>query len=88
MGDVLVAVSVGQVATGLAALGGLVYFATERMGPGKHSNNQAQNKEIDYLQKKYGFDNAFRRALHDEITGQGYTKKIIEEIIKRWLGLL
>jgi hypothetical protein len=63
-----------------------VMFAATRMGPGKNSNNQAQNKEIDYMQNKYGLSASERRTLHNEITGQGYTKKMIEELIKIMFG--
>ena len=70
-----------------AALGMNLMFSWSGKGPKDKRPNFAQNKEIDYFQKKYGFDNKFRRFLHDEITGQGYTKEIIEQIIRDMLGL-
>ena len=78
----------GAQISGLVLAGsGILYFSTQRMGPGRHSNNQSENQFIDYLQKKYKFSDKVRRQLHDEITGQGYTRKIIEEILKAILGL-
>lgn len=81
VGSTLAKVSVGL-------LGLNILFSTQRMGPGRHSNNQAENKVIDYFQKKYKFNNDFRRHLHDEISGKGYSKKMIEEIIRDLLGFL
>jgi len=50
-------------------------------------NNQSQNKEIDYLAKKYKIDKDTRKKLHNEITGQGFPKSIVEEILRDLLGL-
>ena len=83
-----VVIGAGVVAgVGALALGTNILFDTERMGPGHKSNNKAQNKEIDYLQKKYGFDKKFRDRLHRKISGKGYDKKLIEQIIRILLGL-
>ena len=73
---------IGAVAAGLGIL-----FAIQRMGPNRHSNNQAENKLIDYFEQKYKFDKDFRQRLHRKINRKGYNKKIIEEIIRELLGL-
>lgn len=49
-------------------------------------NNQAQNKDFKYVADKYGLNKAQRRILHDEITGQGFGKKAIEQIAKELFG--
>lgn len=81
------AVGIG-VAAGVGALVlGNILFEIERMGPGRKSSNQAQNKQIDYLQKKYNFDKKFRDRFHRKISGKGYDKKLIEQIVRILLGL-
>jgi RHS repeat-associated protein len=58
---------------------------TERMGRTNGNtprNNQAQNKQVDSLVKKYNLSKDQRRKLHDIISGRGYGYKEIEEIIK------
>ncbi len=75
-------VSVEISGTAILAGGAILMFSVSRMGPGKHSNNQAENKFIDYLQKKYKFSDWLRELLHDEISGKGYTKEIIKEILE------
>lgn len=65
----------------------LLMFSYSGKRPDKHSNNQSENKFIDYLQKKYKFSNWLREILHDEITGKGYTKDIIKEILEDLMSL-
>ena len=76
-------------AAGALSLGALNHylFSVQRMGPNRHSNNQAEIKYIDYLQKKYKFSDKIRRLLHDEITSKRYNKQQVEEILKDILGL-
>ena len=58
----------------------------QRNQPKDTRSNKSQNKEIDYLQRKYGFNDAFRDRLHRRISKKGYNKQKIEQIIKDWLG--
>lgn len=64
--------------------GGSSGFDKQRKGtPG---NNQAQNKQTRDISNRYKLDKDQQRELHDEITGQNYTFKEIEEIAKEIAG--
>ncbi|WP_339099603.1 hypothetical protein IGL98_001362 [Enterococcus sp. DIV0840] len=61
----------------------------ERMGPRKGNtpgNNQAQNKQVRDIVKKYKLNKKQQRQLHDEITGQGFDYHEIEEIAEAILN--
>ncbi|MCR5092185.1 MAG: hypothetical protein K6B51_05785 [Bacilli bacterium] len=77
---------VGAIA-GAGLLAGSLMFSKSANRFAKPGNNKQQNRYIDYLQQKYGFDDDIRRRLHDEITKRGFSKKIIEEILRRLLHL-
>ncbi len=52
---------------------------------------KADIRLIDYLQKRYGFDDTFRRMLHDEMArmkgrGENLSRKEIENLIRDLLG--
>ena len=63
----------------------LVHNKCEKMGNQKGKapwNNQAQNKQFDSVVKEYGLTKTEARILHDEITGQGYSRsEIIDELL-------
>lgn len=65
-----------------------VLFSVQRMGPGRHSNNQAENRYINYLQKKYNFSDKIREELHREISGRRLSNQEVEQILRDLLGLL
>lgn len=61
----------------------------ERMGPRKGNtpgNNQAQNKQVRDIVKKFKLNKKQQRQLHDEITGQGFDYHEIEEIAEAILN--
>lgn len=68
-------------------LAGSIMFSKNADRYKKPGSNYNQNRYIDHLQQKYGFDDDIRRRLHDRITKRGLTKRIIEEILRRLLGL-
>lgn len=49
---------------------------------GTPGNNQAQNKQARDAANKHGLNKEQKRKLHDEITGQNYSYREIEEIAK------
>ena len=50
---------------------------------GTPGNNQAQNKQARDAANKHGLSKEQKRKLHDEITGQNYGYREIEEIARR-----
>ena len=68
-------------------IGAGLFFSWSGKGPKDKRNNQSQNKEIDYLAKKYKINKDTRKKLHSEITGQGFPKSVVEEILRDLLGL-
>jgi len=58
---------------------------TDHMGKSKGNtsgNNQAQNKQVEALAKKFELSRDEQQRLHRRISGEGYGYKEIEEIIK------
>ena len=47
----------------------------------KNGNNKKKNEEVTSLYKKYKLNKDQQREIHDIITGQGYSRKEIEQII-------
>jgi hypothetical protein len=54
----------------------------DKQRKGTPGNNQAQNKQTRDVANKYKLNKEQQRQLHDEVTGQNYTYKEIEEIAK------
>jgi len=50
---------------------------------GTPGNNQAQNKQVRDIVNKYGLNREQQRKLHDEITGQNYGYREIEEVARQ-----
>ena len=57
-------------------------MGTSKMLAPAWGNNRAKNEEVKSLVKKYGLDKENQRKLHDYITGEGYSRSQIEDIIK------
>jgi hypothetical protein len=92
-----VAIIVGKAIVGIGI--GVIAFegwheATKDKGKGQDDkqkngtprSNQAQNKQVRDIATKYGLNKAQQRELHDEITGQNYSYKEIEEIAREIAG--
>ncbi|MDR1697440.1 MAG: hypothetical protein LBR37_00780 [Erysipelotrichaceae bacterium] len=82
-----VAVSWGTISAALAGVAIMAMSYGANRFQRTNGNNREANKFIDYLQKKYGFDDWLRERLHREISKRGFSKKIIMEILKELLGL-
>ena len=54
----------------------------DKQRKGTPGNNQAQNKQTRDAANKYKLNKDQQRQLHDEVTGQNYTYKEIEQIAK------
>lgn len=50
-------------------------------------NNQKANEFIEYLQKKYKFNDDIREKLHRQMSKIGFSKGIIVEILRKILGI-
>ncbi|KAF2515833.1 hypothetical protein E0W68_12850 [Flavobacterium salilacus subsp. salilacus] len=51
-------------------------------GRPRMGNNRAKNEEVNSLSREYKLSDSEQRELHDYITGQGYSRSEIEEIIR------
>ena len=92
------AVGAGHTASGFKGLQDSIraFFSQETKGTGQAKlnptvdkqkkgtpgNNQAQNKQVNDIVNKHKLTKEQRRELHDEISGQNYSYKEIEEIAR------
>ena len=66
-----------------AGMGILYSKGANRNQPKDKRSNSFQNKEFDYLCKKYGLNYEQRERLHRKISKKGFDKEIIIEFIKK-----